>query len=79
VSSATNYSPGLLGLGAAALDTTRAEIESGLAVNLFGVFFTAQGYAREMVKRRSGSIVAIGPISGVHVKMASAVAIEIRK
>jgi len=49
---------------AAALDTTRAEIESVLAVNLFGVFFTAQGYAREMVKRRSGSIVAIGSISG---------------
>lgn len=49
---------------AAALDTTREQIESVLAVNLFGVFFTAQGYAREMVKRRSGSIVAIGSISG---------------
>ena len=35
-----------------------------MAINLFGVFFTAQGYAREMVGRGSGSIVAIGSISG---------------
>jgi len=50
--------------GAPALDTSREEIERVLAVNLYGVFFTAQGYARQMVSRRSGSIVAIGSISG---------------
>ncbi len=51
-------------LGGPALETTRAEMDQVFAVNLFGVFFTAQGYAREMVTRRSGSIVAIGSISG---------------
>ena len=50
--------------GGSALETTRAEMDRIFAVNLFGVFFTAQGYAREMVTRRSGSIVAIGSISG---------------
>lgn len=47
-----------------ALETSRAQIDEVLAVNLFGVFFTAQAYAREMVERGSGSIVAIGSISG---------------
>lgn len=47
-----------------ALETTREQIENVMAINLFGVFFTAQWYAREMVGRRSGSIVAIGSISG---------------
>lgn len=49
---------------APALKTTREQIDSVMAINLFGVFFTAQGYSREMVNRRSGSIVAIGSISG---------------
>ncbi len=49
---------------APALDTTREQIDNVMTINLFGVFFTAQGYAREMVARRSGSIVAIGSISG---------------
>lgn len=47
-----------------ALETNREQIENVMAINLFGVFFTAQGYALEMVGRRSGSIVAIGSISG---------------
>jgi 2,3-dihydro-2,3-dihydroxybenzoate dehydrogenase len=49
---------------APALETTREQIDNVMAINLFGVFFTAQGYAREMVGRGSGSIVAIGSISG---------------
>ena len=49
---------------APALETTREQIDSVMAVNLFIVFFTAQGYSREMVSPRSGSIVAIGSISG---------------
>ena len=49
---------------APALKTTREQIENVMAINLFGVFFTAQGYAREMVGRGSGSIVAIGSLSG---------------
>ena len=49
---------------APALETTREQIDSVMAINLFGVFFTAQGYSREMISRRSGSIVAIGSISG---------------
>ena len=51
-------------LGGPALETTREEIDRVFAVNLFGIFFTAQAYAREMVTRRSGAIVAIGSISG---------------
>ena len=34
-----------------------------LAVNLTGTFFTAQAYARRMVERRTGSIVAIASIA----------------
>jgi 2,3-dihydro-2,3-dihydroxybenzoate dehydrogenase len=52
-----------------ALETTRSQIDEVFAVNLFGVFFTAQGFAREMVGRRSGSIVAIGSISGRYPRM----------
>ena len=51
-------------LSSPALETTREEIERVIAINVLGVFFTAQHYARAMVGRRSGSIVAIGSISG---------------
>lgn len=51
-------------LSSPALETTREEIKRILAINLVGVFFTAQHYARAMVARGSGSIVAIGSISG---------------
>jgi 2,3-dihydro-2,3-dihydroxybenzoate dehydrogenase len=45
------------------LEVTRAEFERILSVNLLGVFMVAQGYARHMVERESGSIVAIGSIA----------------
>lgn len=48
---------------APALETTREQIDSVMAINMV-FFFTAQGYSREMVRRRTGSIVAIGSISG---------------
>ena len=51
-------------ISSSALTTSRAEIDSVLAINLYGVFFTAQHYARAMISRKSGSIVAIGSISG---------------
>jgi len=51
-------------LSSPALETTREEIERVFAINIIGVFITAQHYARAMVGRRSGSIVAIGSISG---------------
>ena len=45
------------------LEITRAEFERILAVNTFGTFMVAQAYAREMVERGVGSIVAIGSIA----------------
>ena len=45
------------------LEITRAEFERILAVNTFGTFMVAQAYAREMVERGEGSIVAIGSIA----------------
>ena len=45
------------------LETTRADFEKILGVNMIGNFFVAQGYARRMVERGSGSIVAIASIA----------------
>ena len=45
------------------LEVTRADLERILSVNTFGTFMVAQGYAREMVERGEGSIVAIGSIA----------------
>ncbi|MFN8623128.1 MAG: SDR family oxidoreductase [Chloroflexota bacterium] len=46
-----------------ALETTRDDFARILGVNLMGNFFAAQAYAREMVARRSGSIVGIASIA----------------
>jgi 2,3-dihydro-2,3-dihydroxybenzoate dehydrogenase len=45
------------------LEVTRDEFERILSVNTFGTFMVAQAYAREMVERGEGSIVAIGSIA----------------
>ena len=45
------------------LEITRDEFERILSVNTFGTFMVAQAYAREMVERGEGSIVAIGSIA----------------
>jgi 2,3-dihydro-2,3-dihydroxybenzoate dehydrogenase len=45
------------------LETTWEDFERILSVNLMGNFFVAQAYARRMVERRSGSIVAIASIA----------------
>ena len=45
------------------LEATRDDFDRVLAVNLMGNFFAAQAYARHMVERRSGSIVAIASIA----------------
>ncbi len=45
------------------LETTRDDFDRILSVNLMGNFFVAQAYARHMVERRSGSIVAIASIA----------------
>jgi 2,3-dihydro-2,3-dihydroxybenzoate dehydrogenase len=44
---------------AAALDVTPEQFRDVFAVNVFGTFFAAQGYARHMVARGSGAIVAV--------------------
>jgi 2,3-dihydro-2,3-dihydroxybenzoate dehydrogenase len=46
-----------------ALDTSWAEFEQVLAVNLLGNFFVAQAFARRMVERRSGAIVGVASIA----------------
>ena len=46
------------------LDTTLADWERLLRVNLTGQFLTAQAAARRMVEQRSGRIVNMGSISG---------------
>ncbi len=48
---------------APSLEVDRAEFERILSVNLVGVYFVAQGFARQMVKRGSGSICAVGSIA----------------
>jgi 2,3-dihydro-2,3-dihydroxybenzoate dehydrogenase len=48
---------------APSLETTRADFQSILGVNLMGNFFVAQAYAREMVARRSGAIVGVASIA----------------
>lgn len=48
---------------APSLETTRDDFRRILDVNLMGNFFVAQAYAREMVARRSGSIVGIASIA----------------
>ncbi|KAA2267010.1 SDR family oxidoreductase [Solihabitans fulvus] len=48
---------------AAALDVQRAEFLRLLEVNLLGVYFVAQEYARHMVARGSGSIIAVASIA----------------
>ena len=45
------------------LETSRADFERILGVNLIGNFFVAQGYAQEMAERGQGSIVAIASIA----------------
>jgi 2,3-dihydro-2,3-dihydroxybenzoate dehydrogenase len=45
------------------LETEWSDFESILGVNLIGTFFAAQAYAREMVQRRSGAIVAVASIA----------------
>ena len=45
------------------LETTREDFDRILGVNLMGDFFVAQAYAREMVGRRSGSIVGVTSIA----------------
>jgi 2,3-dihydro-2,3-dihydroxybenzoate dehydrogenase len=45
------------------LELTREEFERILSVNTLGVFMVAQAYAREMVEREDGAIVAIGSIA----------------
>ena len=48
---------------APSLDVDRAEFERVLSVNLVGVYFVAQAFAKEMVKRGAGSICAVGSIA----------------
>lgn len=48
---------------ASSLEVDRAEFDRILDVNLVGVFFVAQGFARHMVERRSGAICAVGSIA----------------
>jgi 2,3-dihydro-2,3-dihydroxybenzoate dehydrogenase len=48
---------------APSLETTRADFQRILGVNLVGDFFVAQAYARCMVTRGSGSIVGIASIA----------------
>jgi 2,3-dihydro-2,3-dihydroxybenzoate dehydrogenase len=45
------------------LEVSREEFERILAVNMLGVFMVAQAYAREMVERGDGAIVAVGSIA----------------
>lgn len=46
-----------------ALDTSGSEFHRLLSINLIGTFLAAQGYAREMVARRDGSICAVASIA----------------
>jgi 2-dehydro-3-deoxy-D-gluconate 5-dehydrogenase len=48
-----------------ALDVTESDWDRVLDVNLKGVFFCAQMFGREMVKRRSGKIINIASQNGV--------------
>lgn len=48
---------------APSLETTWDDFDRVLSVNLLGNFFVAQAYARHMVERRSGSIVAVASIA----------------
>lgn len=54
------------------LETTRADFDRILGVNLMGNFFVAQAYAREMVARRSGSIVGVASIAARFPRMRQA-------
>jgi NAD(P)-dependent dehydrogenase (short-subunit alcohol dehydrogenase family) len=48
---------------ASSLEVERPEFERILDVNLVGAFYVAQGFARQMVARRSGAICAVGSIA----------------
>ena len=50
-------------MATSSLEVTRADFERVLSVNLLGNFFVAQAYAREMVPRGSGAIVAVASIA----------------
>jgi 3-oxoacyl-[acyl-carrier protein] reductase len=52
-------------LGGTVLDTTEADWDRCLAVNLKGPYNTMQAAAKVMVKRRSGKIVNVSSISGL--------------
>jgi NAD(P)-dependent dehydrogenase (short-subunit alcohol dehydrogenase family) len=54
-----------VGLHKAALDLAPEEVRHILGVNIDGVWNCAQAFGRQMVQRRTGSIVNIGSISGV--------------
>ena len=55
-----------LGMLGGVLDTSEAEYDRVLAVNLKGVFFTMQAALRLMVPRGTGSVVSISSTSGLH-------------
>lgn len=52
-------------LGGTILETTEAEWDRCLSVNLKGPFNTMQAAAKEMVKHRSGKIINVSSISGL--------------
>jgi NAD(P)-dependent dehydrogenase (short-subunit alcohol dehydrogenase family) len=51
-------------VAAPSLDTSWGEFERVVRINLMGSFFVAQAFARRMVERGSGAIVAVSSISG---------------
>ncbi|HJU47918.1 MAG TPA: SDR family oxidoreductase [Gaiellaceae bacterium] len=53
-----------LGLAGGVIDTSEADFDRVLDVNVKGVFYTMQAAVRLMAPRRSGSIVAISSTSG---------------
>ena len=53
-----------IGLSGGLLDTSEADFDRVMAVNVKGVFFTMQAALRLMVPRRSGNVVAISSTSG---------------
>ncbi len=55
-----------------ALDTPPEDFQRLLAVNLIGVFGVAQGYAKQMCERGSGSIVAVVSIAATLPRMRQA-------
>jgi 2,3-dihydro-2,3-dihydroxybenzoate dehydrogenase len=55
-----------------ALDTSRETFDSVLAVNLVGTFQVTQQYARRMVERSQGSIVAIASVAARQPRMLQA-------